>query len=148
MKKSVYGGLGAPLLTWTVTTAAATARLGVDRRPINATAASKFGAHNGWHASGQQVFDADVDNPAGFVRNKNSQAGTSWDKYDVKAGEAGADGSGSIGARSSTVATALEVGKDARNAPTATMLDQYSVVRSPRARFSRSARSVQPQSGR
>jgi hypothetical protein len=96
---------------------------------IGATQAAKFGAHNGWHASGQQVLDGDVDDPAGFVRNKNAQAGTSWDLYGVKAGEAGADGSGSIGSRESNrEPVGLEAGKDARNAPTQTMLDQYSMV--------------------
>jgi hypothetical protein len=47
----------------------------------------------------------------------------------VKAGEAGADGSGSIGSRESNREPAgLEAGKDARNAPTQTMLDQYSMI--------------------
>lgn len=92
---------------------------------IGATSSLKFGGHNGWHAAG----GADVDDPAGFVRNLNTQAGTTWDKYDFKAGEAGGDPSGPIGARESNrEPVGLEAGKDARNAPTQKMLDQYSML--------------------
>ena len=92
---------------------------------IGATSSLKFGGHNGWHAMG----GADVDDAAGFVRNLNTQAGTSWDKYDFKAGEAGGDPSGPIGARESNrEPVGLEAGKDARNAPTQKMLDQYSML--------------------
>jgi hypothetical protein len=130
-KKSTYGGLGeACLLYVDWNDGRGNERVWVSiADSIGATQASKYGAHNGWHASGTQVADADVDDPAGFVRNKNAQPGTSWDMYGVKAGEAGGDGSGSIGARESNrEPVGLEAGKDARNAPTQTMLDQYSMI--------------------
>jgi hypothetical protein len=131
-KKGVYGGLGeACMLYLDWNDQRGNERVWVSvADSIGATQAAKYGAHNGWHASGQQVLDADVDNIANFVRNKNAQAGTSWDLYGVKAGEAGADGSGSVGSRESNrePAGGLEFGKDARNAPTQTMLDQYSMV--------------------
>jgi hypothetical protein len=131
-KKNVYGGLGSACMLYVDwNDGRGNERVWVSiADSIGATSAAKFGAHNGWHASGSQVADADVDDPAGFVRNKNAQPGTTWDMYGVKAGEAGADGSGSIGSRESNrePSGGLEFGKDARNAPTQTMLDQYGML--------------------
>jgi hypothetical protein len=57
---------------------------------IGATAAAKWGAHNGWHAAGTfniTTYNA-ATNPGGAtVSNKNSQPGTTWDMYGVKASE-------------------------------------------------------------
>jgi hypothetical protein len=50
---------------------------------IGATASGKYGAHNGWHAVGKE----DLDDPAGFVYNKNEQPGTTWDMFGVMASE-------------------------------------------------------------
>src|SRR6185436_4852367 len=130
-KKHAYGGLGeACMLYVDWNDGRGNERVWVSiADSIGATHVSKWGAHNGWHASGQQVIDADVDNPANFVRNKNAQAGTTWDMYGVRAGEAGGDASGSLGSRESNrEPVGLEAGKHARNAPTQTMLDQYSMV--------------------
>ncbi len=90
---------------------------------IGATAATKWGAHNGWHAAGGQS----VNDPAAFV-NKNEQPGTTWDLYGVKAAESLNSGSGSIGSRTAhreTSPAARAYRKDARNAPTIEMLEAY-----------------------
>ncbi len=62
---------------------------------IGATASSKYGAHNGWHAPG----DGDVNDPAFFVRRHIGQPGTTWDMYGVKAAESTNTGAGSLGSR-------------------------------------------------
>ncbi|MBI1798328.1 MAG: hypothetical protein HYR73_01415, partial [Candidatus Eisenbacteria bacterium] len=89
---------------------------------IAAIAAGDRGNNNGWAASGT----GDVNNSASFV-NKNRSAGTTFDKYDVKASESLNTGSGSIGTRHSTLTTGAQIafGKDAKNAPTDDMLNAY-----------------------
>src|ERR1041385_7256732 len=71
---------------------------------IGATAAAKRGAHNGWFAPGTtNIVGFDVRSDMSVaVSNKNSQPGTTWDMYGVKASEslttsAGAPGSRQIG---------------------------------------------------
>jgi hypothetical protein len=69
---------------------------------VAATAAAKYGAHNGWHAAG--TFDITTynaaTNPGGAtVSNKNSQPGTTWDMYGVKASESLTTGAGALGSR-------------------------------------------------
>jgi hypothetical protein len=92
---------------------------------IGATRAEKRGAGNGWSARG----DMDVNDPSGFVY-KNEQAGTTWDIYNVGAAESSDATSGTIGSRSASrtpcvAGNDLQAGKDARNAPTGTMLQAY-----------------------
>ena len=91
---------------------------------LGATSVSKRGAHNGWHAAGGQ----DVNDPAAFVYDKNESPGTTWDMYGIKASESLTTPSGSLGARLShreTSPAARAFGKDARNAPTPSMLEAY-----------------------
>lgn len=84
-KKGTYGGLGKACMLFVDNND----RRGNERvwvsiaDSIGATQSNKYGAHNGWHAVGKE----DLDDPAGFVRNKNEQPGTTWDMYGVKASE-------------------------------------------------------------
>jgi hypothetical protein len=69
---------------------------------LSGTASAKWGAHNGWHAPG--TFDITTynaaTNPGGAtVSNKNSQPGTTWDMYGVKAAESLTTGAGALGSR-------------------------------------------------
>ncbi len=124
-KKPAYGGSNLPCMLYvdwndrrgneTVWVSAADS--------LGYTSFAKWGAHNGWHATGNQ----DVNDPAAFV-NKNEQPGTTWDMYGVKASESLNSGSGSLGSRSAhreTSPAARAYGKDARNAPTIDMLEAY-----------------------
>jgi hypothetical protein len=96
---------------------------------IGATAVAKFGAHNGWHATGNtnNVPDAnDVNAPAYRVARHGGSPGTTWDMYQVKASESIDTGSGTLGSRLSYAAgDPLLNAKRARNAPTPEMLDAY-----------------------
>jgi len=88
---------------------------------IGATGASKYGAHNGWHAPG----GADINDRAYFV-NKNRQPGTNWDMYGVKACESLNSSAGSLGARLAYRGLGtLLTDKWAKNAPTPEMLEAY-----------------------
>lgn len=126
-KKSAYGGGGSACMLYVDWgDGSGNERVWVSiADSIGATSASKRGSHNGWIADGNQV---DYDDPAIFV-NKNGQAGSTWDKYDMRQA-GGADGSSSLGSRESNKEPAggLESGMDSRNAPTQTMLDQYKMV--------------------
>jgi hypothetical protein len=84
-KKLAYGGLGQACMLYVDLN---------DRRgnelawvsiadSIGATTAAKYGAHNGWHAMGT----SSPNDPAGFVRDRNEQPGTTWDMFGVKASE-------------------------------------------------------------
>jgi hypothetical protein len=125
-KKSVYGGDGqACMLYVDWGDGSGNERIWVSvADSIGATSAAKRGAQNGWIADGNVT---DFDDPAIFVYNKNSQPGSMWDKYDSRQAF-GADGCGSLGSRESNPAGALEVGMDARNAPTRSMLNQYGML--------------------
>jgi len=65
------------------------------------TVPSKWGAHNGWHAPGTVNIDGlDVrTNMSVAVSNKNSQPGTTWDMYGVKASESLTTSAGQLGSR-------------------------------------------------
>ncbi|HEV2105877.1 MAG TPA: FlgD immunoglobulin-like domain containing protein, partial [Candidatus Eisenbacteria bacterium] len=92
---------------------------------IGATAAQKYGSHNGWHASGTQVINGTPD-PATFVANKNSQPGTTWDMYGVKASESLTTSAGALGSRLSNRANmGLAAGKTDLQGPTPEMLRTY-----------------------
>jgi hypothetical protein len=99
---------------------------------IGNTAAAKWGAHNGWHAAGTTDittaggFDARTDATGTVVANKNSQPGTSWDMYQVKASESLTTSAGAPGSRlanRSNMGFAAE--KYSRQGPTPEMLRAY-----------------------
>jgi hypothetical protein len=96
---------------------------------IGATAAAKWGAHNGWHAAG--TFDITTynaaTNPGGAtVSNKNSQPGTTWDMYGVKASESLFTSAGGIGSRLANRANmGFAAGKYSVAGPTPEMLRTY-----------------------
>lgn len=88
---------------------------------VGGTAASKWGAHNGWHAAG----DASVNDPAGFVSN-NQQPGTTWDLYGVKASESLTTQANAFGSRYANRASmGLLDGKTIKTGPTKEMLRTY-----------------------
>jgi hypothetical protein len=98
---------------------------------VAATAAAKFGAHNGWHAAG--TTDITI-NPggwhaatsAGVVANKNSQPGTTWDMYGVKASESLTTSAGAPGSRlANRSGMGFAAGKESRAGPTPEMLRAY-----------------------
>jgi len=62
---------------------------------IGMTKALKYGAHNGWHAAGDQDMDA----AAARVYVNGGIPGSSWDFYNVKASESLSSGGGHIGNR-------------------------------------------------
>jgi len=92
------------------------------------TAAAKFGAHNGWHAPGNVNIDGlDVrTNMSVAVSNKNSQPGTTWDMYGVKASESLTTGAGHLGSRLANRASmGFAAGRESRQGPTPEMLRAY-----------------------
>jgi len=95
---------------------------------IGATASEKYGAHNGWHAGG----DDDVNDPSVFVRKHIGSAGTTWDMYGVKASESLNTGAGPIGSRGGASALSFNDntntqinGKTSRQGPSEDMLNTY-----------------------
>jgi hypothetical protein len=99
---------------------------------VAATASVKFGAHNGWHAPGTTDittaggFDARTDATGTVVANKNSQPGTTWDMYGVKASESLTTSAGAPGARlANRSSMGFAVNKEARSGPTPEMLRAY-----------------------
>jgi len=95
---------------------------------LGATAAAKYGAHNGWHAPGTtNINNLDVrTNMSVAVSNKNSQPGTVWDMYGVKAAESSTTGAGQPGNRLANRANmGFAAGREARLGPTPEMLRAY-----------------------
>jgi hypothetical protein len=91
---------------------------------IGGTAAAKYGAHNGWHAPGN--VNIVVPNMGIFVSNKNSQPGTTWDMYGVKAAESLATGAGQLGSRlANRSSMGFAAGRESRQGPTPEMLRAY-----------------------
>jgi hypothetical protein len=85
-----------------------------------ATAPSRFGAHNGWHAAGGQ----DLNDPAARVAAHLGQAGTTWDLFQIRG--FGSERSGNIGSRNSY--RSPNAGMDnkwSRQGPTLGMLNAY-----------------------
>src|SRR5262249_20244378 len=107
-KKGAYGGLGqACILLVDLNDRRGDERVWVSiADSIGATRVEKRGAHNGWHAPGN---GADVNDPAGFVRNLNSQPGTTWDMFGVKASESLNAKAASIGADLSNHASSYQI---------------------------------------
>jgi hypothetical protein len=93
-----------------------------------ATASVKYGAHNGWHANGVtnlKGLDVRTD-PSVVVANRNSQPGTTWDMYGVKASESLSILAGSLGSRIANRANmGFAAGRECRQGPTPEMLRVY-----------------------
>jgi len=80
---------------------------------IGGTKPNRQGAHNGWHAQGAGFGLYNQTNAgvsAAFV-NKNSQGGTVWDMYGVKASESSSSGDNHIGNRYAPAPTGFASGK-------------------------------------
>jgi flagellar hook capping protein FlgD len=99
---------------------------------VGLTAPNKYGAHNGWHARGDQDIALGV-NPASMppgdptiaVRAHIGQPGTLWDMWQQKAGESG-NATGTIANRSASQASpGNAAGKFATSGPTGTQLRTY-----------------------
>jgi hypothetical protein len=92
------------------------------------TVPSKWGAHNGWHAPGTvNINGLDVrTNMSVAVSNKNSQPGTTWDMYGVKASESLTTTAGGIGSRlANRAGMGFAAGRESRQGPTPEMLRSY-----------------------
>jgi hypothetical protein len=95
---------------------------------IGGTAVTKHGAHNGWSAPGNvNINSLDVrTNMSVAVSNKNSQPGTVWDMYGVKAAEDFTTSSGSLGNRlANRTGLGFAAGREAKLGPTPEMLRAY-----------------------
>jgi flagellar hook capping protein FlgD len=92
---------------------------------IGATAPARYGAHNGWHARGDQdITVAIATDPTIAVYTHGGQPGTIWDMYGVKASESSTT-SPSLGSRSAASGPGLQVGKSNLNGPSGDMLRNY-----------------------
>jgi hypothetical protein len=90
--------------------------------------AVKRGAHNGWTAPGTTNIDGlDVrTNMSVAVSNKNSQPGTTWDMYGVKASESLTTSAGQLGSRlANRFGMGFAVGRQSKQGPTPEMLRGY-----------------------
>ncbi len=99
---------------------------------ISATAAAKYGAHNGWHAAGTTNittaggFDVRSDLTGTAVFNQNSQPGTTWDMYGVKASESLTTSAGAPGSRlANRAGMGFAAGKESYAGPTPEVLRAY-----------------------
>jgi len=98
---------------------------------VGATAAAKWGAHNGWHAAGTTDITTtpggwNARTSPGVVANKNSQPGTTWDMYGVKASESLTTSAGQLGSRLANRANmGFAAGRESRQGPTPEMLRAY-----------------------
>jgi hypothetical protein len=96
---------------------------------IGGTAAAKWGAHNGWHAAGTfdiTTYHAETNPGGATVSNKNSQPGTIWDMYGVKASESLTTSAGQLGSRLANRANmGFAAGRESRQGPTPEMLRAY-----------------------
>src|SRR5262245_17443297 len=92
---------------------------------IGATAPGRFGAHNGWHARGDQDITVAIGtDPSIAVYAHGGQPGTIWDMYGVKASESSTTSS-SFGSRTTAAPVGFMAGKQNKNGPTGDMLRQY-----------------------
>jgi hypothetical protein len=90
---------------------------------IGATAAARYGAHNGWHARGDQDITVEIaTDPTIAVYTHGGQPGTIWDMYGVKASESSTTSS-SLGP--ATAPGGLQTGKGDARGPTGLMLRNY-----------------------
>jgi len=92
---------------------------------IGATASAKFGAHNGWHAAGTDDITT-VPAPSSTFRHINSQPGTTWDMYGVKAAESLTTSAGAPGSRLANRSNmGFAAGRESKAGPTPEMLRAY-----------------------
>jgi len=96
---------------------------------IGVTQASRWGAHNGWHARGDQDITQSLQTVIGTpndwgVYRHGGQPGTIWDMFGVKASES-ASTSPSLASRTTTNPTGLQTGKKNLNGPSGLMLRNY-----------------------
>ena len=92
---------------------------------IGGTSSAKWGAHNGWHAAGADNI-ASVPAPSTTFRHINSQPGTTWDMYGVKASESLTTSSGALGSRLANRANmGFAAGRESKAGPTPEMLRTY-----------------------
>jgi len=103
---------------------------------IGATAAAKYGAHNGWHATGAYVASDLSDNYTNEVNcgtqpgamavwGNGGQPGSTWDLYNVKSAESPTGSTTAIGGRLAPLAGGFQAGKDTKQGPTPLMLKTY-----------------------
>jgi hypothetical protein len=93
---------------------------------VGATAAVKRGAHNGWTAPGTTDITVAANVPSVRVSNQNSQPGTTWDMYGVKASESLGASAGNLGSRlANRAGMGFAAGRESRQGPTPTMLRAY-----------------------
>jgi hypothetical protein len=93
---------------------------------VGATAAVKRGAHNGWTAPGTTDITVTANVPSVRVSNQNSQPGTTWDMYGVKASESLTTSAGAPGARlANRAGLGFAAGREAKSGPTPDMLRTY-----------------------
>jgi len=96
---------------------------------IGVTQASRWGAHNGWHARGDQDITQSLQTVIGTpndwgVYRHGGQPGTIWDMFGVKASESSTT-SASLGSRTTTDPAGLQTGKKNLNGPSGLMLRNY-----------------------
>jgi hypothetical protein len=92
------------------------------------TMSAKWGAHNGWHSAGVlNLSGLDIrSNFSVAVFGKNSQPGTTWDMYGVKAAESITTSAGQLGSRLANRANmGFAAGRFSRQGPTPEMLRAY-----------------------
>jgi len=98
---------------------------------VAATAAVKRGAHNGWSAPGTTDITTtpggwNAQTSVGVVANKNSQPGSTWDMYGVKASESLTTSAGAPGSRlANRSSMGFAAGKESKAGPTPEMLRAY-----------------------
>jgi hypothetical protein len=93
---------------------------------IGATATAKRGAHNGWTAPGTTDITVPANVPSVRVSNQNSQPGTTWDMYGVKASESLGASAGNLGSRlANRAGMGFAAGRESRQGPTPQMLRAY-----------------------
>jgi hypothetical protein len=95
---------------------------------IGQTSFAKHGAHNGWAAPGTtNLVNLDVrTNMSVAVSKQNSQPGTTWDMYGVKAAESLTTNAGGIGSRlANRAGMGFAAGRESRQGPTPEMLRTY-----------------------
>jgi hypothetical protein len=96
---------------------------------IGTTSVSRYGAHNGWHARGDQDITQSLQTVIGTandwgVYRHGGQPGTLWDMYGVKASESSTL-SPSLASRTTVNPTGFQTGKKNLNGPTGLMLRHY-----------------------
>jgi hypothetical protein len=90
---------------------------------IGATEDKRYGAHNGWHARGDQDITVAIATDPTIARyDHGGQPGSMWDMYGVKASESSTTSS-SLGP--GALASGFQTGKDDKRGPTGKMLRTY-----------------------